>query len=86
MRPRAADRRKGKRIKQRKKYLITDCSILKQTYYILYTYDAVNGVTFEAFVANKLVPNLWKGAGVVMDRAKIHLGEEIRELIKQAGA
>ena len=49
-------------------------------------YGAVNGVTFEAFIANKLVPNLWLGACVVMDNAKIHLGEEIRVLIESAGA
>ncbi|MEL6931453.1 MAG: IS630 family transposase, partial [Cyanobacteria bacterium J06600_6] len=55
--------------------VITSCNI----------YGSVDGVTFEAFVANKLVPNLWKGACVVMDNAKIHLGEEIRELIEKAG-
>lgn len=49
-------------------------------------YGAVNGITFEAFIANKLVPNLWKGACVVMDNAKIHLGEEIRLLIESVGA
>ena len=49
-------------------------------------YGAVNGVTFEAFIANKLVPNLWSGACVVMDNAKIHLGEEIRVLIESVGA
>lgn len=49
-------------------------------------YGAVDGVTFEAFIANKLVPKLWKNACVVMDNARIHLGEKIRELIEQAGA
>lgn len=49
-------------------------------------YGAVNGVVFEAFIANKLVPNLWTGACVVMDNAKIHLGEEIRVLIESVGA
>ena len=49
-------------------------------------YGAVNGVVFEAFIANKLVPNLWTGACVVMDNAKIHLGEEIRILIESVGA
>lgn len=49
-------------------------------------YGAVNGVAFEAFIANKLVPNLWTGACVVMDNAKIHLGKEIRVLIESVGA
>ena len=49
-------------------------------------YGAVDGITFEAFVANKLVPKLWKNACVVMDNAQIHLGKRIRELIEQAGA
>lgn len=49
-------------------------------------YGAVNGVVFEAFIANKLVPNLWTGACVVMDNAKIHLGEEIKVLIESVGA
>ncbi len=49
-------------------------------------YGAVNGITFEAFIANKLVPKLWKNACVVMDNAKIHLGKEIRRLIEAAGA
>ena len=49
-------------------------------------YGAVDGVTFEAFVLNKLVPNLWENACVVMDNAKIHQGEIVREFIEQAGA
>lgn len=49
-------------------------------------YGAVDGVTFEAFIANELVPKLWKNACVVMDNAKIHLGEEIRVLIESVGA
>ncbi len=39
-----------------------------------------------AFIANELVPKLGKNACVVMDNAKIHLGEAIRELIEKAGA
>lgn len=49
-------------------------------------YGAVDGVTFEAFIANKLVPKLWKNACVVMDNAKIHLKEEIRVLIESVAA
>ena len=49
-------------------------------------YGAVNEVTFEAFIANKSLQNLWSGVDVVMDNAKIHLGEEIRLLIESVGA
>ncbi len=49
-------------------------------------YGAVDGITFEAFIATKLVPKLWKNACVVMDNAKIHLGNMVKELIEQAGA
>jgi transposase len=49
-------------------------------------YGAVDGVTFEAFIVNKLVPKLGKNACVVMDNAKIHLGKEIRKSIESVGA
>jgi transposase len=49
-------------------------------------YGAVDGVTFEAFIVKELVPKLWKDACVVMDNAKIHLGEIVREAIEEAGA
>lgn len=49
-------------------------------------YGAVDGVTFEAFVVQELIPKLWKNACVVMDNAKIHQGEMVREFIEQAGA
>lgn len=49
-------------------------------------YGAVDGVTFEAFIVTQLVPKLWKGACVIMDNAKIHLGEMVREAIENAGA
>lgn len=47
---------------------------------------AFDGLSFEAFVAARLVPNLWPGACVVMDNCSIHKGEEIRRLIEEAGA
>ena len=47
---------------------------------------AVDGLTFEAFIACKLVPKLWAGAYVLMDNCSIHKGEAIEELINQAGA
>jgi transposase len=52
----------------------------------LNVYGAVDGVTFEAFVVHKLIPKLWENACVVMDNAKIHQGEMVREFIEQVGA
>ena len=49
-------------------------------------YGAVDGITFEAFIVRDLVPLLWKDACVVMDNAKIHLGEMLRESIENVGA
>ncbi len=45
-----------------------------------------DAVTFEAFISQKLVPKLWKGACVIMDNCSIHKGEKIRSLIEEAGA
>ena len=47
---------------------------------------ATDGLTFEAFIAQKLVPQLWPGACVLMDNCSIHKGEEIEALINLAGA
>lgn len=47
---------------------------------------AFDGITFEAFVVCCLVPNLWKGACVIMDRGSIHKGKKIREAIEAVGA
>lgn len=49
-------------------------------------YGAVDGVTFEAFMLQKLIPKLWNNACIVMDNAKIHQGEMVREFIEKAGA
>ncbi len=49
-------------------------------------YGSVDGVTFEAFISQELVPKLWENAYVVMDNARIHLGDMVKELIEQAGA
>ena len=49
-------------------------------------YGSVDGVTFEAFIVKELVPQLWKNACVVMDNARIHRGEIVKEVIEQAGA
>lgn len=47
---------------------------------------ATDGLTFEAFISQTLVPKLWKGACVVMDNCSVHLGETVRQLIEAAGA
>ncbi|HEY9762116.1 MAG TPA: IS630 family transposase [Trichocoleus sp.] len=47
---------------------------------------AVDGLLFEAFIAQKLVPKLWQGACVVLDNCSIHKGAEIAALIQSAGA
>ena len=45
-----------------------------------------DALTFEAFISQKLVPKLWKGACVIMDNCSIHKGKKIRSLIEKAGA
>lgn len=47
---------------------------------------AVDGLTFEAFMAQKLVPQLWKGAVVIMDNCSIHKAAAIEALLTAAGA
>ena len=47
---------------------------------------SIDGLTFEAFVIQKLVPQLWKGAVVVWDNYSIHKGKEIEKAIIAAGA
>lgn len=47
---------------------------------------STDGLTFEAFISQKLVPKLWKGTCVIMDNCSIHLGEDVRQLIEDAGA
>ena len=38
-----------------------------------------DGLTFEAFVRQKLIPNLWKGATVVWDNSTIHKGKKLNK-------
>lgn len=47
---------------------------------------ATDGLTFEAFISQHLIPQLWEGACVVMDNCSIHKGKEIENLIEMAGA
>ena len=56
--------------------VIADYSLLGST----------DGLTFEAFISQKLVPKLWKGACVVMDNCPVHLDKTIRNLIEAAQA
>ena len=48
-------------------------------------YCSVDGTTFEAFIVTKLVPELWENACVVLDNARIHLGEMVKEAIEKKG-
>lgn len=45
-----------------------------------------NGDVFRVFLEQVLVPNLWKGACVIMDNFSAHKVEGIREVIEAAGA
>lgn len=47
---------------------------------------STDGLTFEAFIAQRLVPKLWPGACVLMDNCSIHKGAEIEASIAKAGA
>lgn len=47
---------------------------------------SVDTLTFEAFIAQKLVPQLWRGAVVIMDNCSIHKSAELEALITAAGA
>jgi transposase len=47
---------------------------------------STDGLTFEAFIAQRLVPQLSPGNTVLMDNCSIHKGAEVRTLIEQAGA
>jgi len=47
---------------------------------------ATDGLTFEAFISQRLIPKLWPGACVVMDNASIHQEAELRPMLNKAGA
>ncbi len=80
-------RARGKKPQKRGKNLsIIGALSLEKVLAKVNIYGAVDGVTFEAFIVGELVPKLWKGACVIMDNAKIHLGEMVREVIEKAGA
>lgn len=77
----------GKRPSKRgKRVSIISAISLKEVMTHFHVLGSTDGLTFEAFIAQKLVSKLWKGACVMMDNGSIHKGEEIRELIEEAGA
>ncbi|WP_341530427.1 transposase [Nostoc sp. UHCC 0302] len=47
---------------------------------------ATDGLTFEAYISQKLVPFLEKGNYAIMDNCSIHKGGDIEKLIEAAGA
>jgi hypothetical protein len=47
---------------------------------------SVNTDAFSTYIENILVPQLWKGAYVIMDNLSVHKASRIREIIQQAGA
>jgi transposase len=47
---------------------------------------SIDALTFDAFIAQKLVPQLWPGAIVIMDNCSIHKSDELEALITLAGA
>ncbi|EDX74457.1 hypothetical protein MC7420_3981 [Coleofasciculus chthonoplastes PCC 7420] len=46
----------------------------------------IDGLTFEAFIIQKLVPELWEGAVVWLDNYSTHKGEAIAKAVREAGA
>ncbi len=49
-------------------------------------YGAVDAVTFEGFILKEVLPKIKEGDCLIMDKAKIHLGEMVREIIEQEKA
>jgi len=48
--------------------------------------DSMDAAAFKVYVSKCLVPQLWKGAVVVMDNLAAHKGEAIAPLIEAVGA
>ena len=47
---------------------------------------AVNTLTFEAFIHQRLIPMLWKGACIILDNCSIHFSHDMKQWIEDAGA
>jgi len=79
--------RSGKRPSKRgKRVSIISAINLKEVMTHCQLIGTTDGLTFEAFISQRLVPKLWKGACVIMDNCSIHKGKEIKALIEAAGA
>ena len=77
----------GKRPQQRGKNVSMIAAIaLKGILGSVNLLGAADGLSFEAFIIRKLVPNLWLGACVVLDNCSIHKGKEIEAAIAKTGA
>lgn len=83
---------KGKRArgvksqKQGRNISIISALSIKQVFASSNICCSVYGTTFEAFIVTKLVPELWENACVVLDNARVHLGEMVKEAIEKKGA
>lgn len=58
------------------KEIVTDINLL----------GGIDNLTFTAFIHQKLLSKLWKGACVLMDNYSIHKGEDIEQLVASVGA
>ena len=47
---------------------------------------ATDALTFEAFMCQRVIPNLWEGACVILDNCSIHRRAELEPLIEAVGA
>ena len=77
----------GKRPSKRgKRVSMMSAITLKEVMVNFNVMGTTDGLTFEAFIAQKLVPKLWQGACVILDNCSIHKSEDVRRLIEDAGA
>ncbi|WP_425311455.1 transposase [Microcystis aeruginosa] len=47
---------------------------------------SMDGLTFEAYIIRRVVPQLWPGACLVLDNSSIHQGTEVEAAVRDAGA
>jgi putative transposase len=59
---------------------------LKKVFSVMTLNGSMNGNAFKVFVEKCLLPELWKGAVVVMDNVPAHKVKEIEPLIQSQGA
>lgn len=45
-----------------------------------------DALTFEAFMTQRVIPQLWKGACVILDNCSIHRREDLEPLVEAVGA